>query len=204
MGTKDSRIDAYIDHAAPFAQPVLRHLRKVVHAASPDIDETMKWGFPHFMREGILCSMAAFKQHCAFGFWKASVVPRDAGAPVVKAMGQFGRITSVVDLPPRAVLIGYVREAIRLNEAGERTAKPSAPKHAKAPAMPADFRRTLAGVPAAWAAFAKFSPSQRREYLEWITGAKRDETRARRISTAVEWIAAGKPRRWKYMPGRKD
>lgn len=117
MGTRDPRVDRYIEDAAEFARPVLRHLREVVHSASPKIEETIKWSFPHFTHRGILCSMAAFQRHCTFGFWKASLIlPEDGKSE--DAMGQFGRITSVADLPSRETLVGYVREAIRLNEEG--------------------------------------------------------------------------------------
>jgi uncharacterized protein YdeI (YjbR/CyaY-like superfamily) len=198
MGTTDPRVDAYIASSAEFARPVLHHLREVVHATSPEIEEAMRWRFPHFMYKGILCSMAAFKQHCAFGFWHDDIVSRPADA---KAMGHFGRITSLADLPPREVLTGYVRRAMQLKDAREKTPKvPVGPKNY--PAMPEVFRRALARRPEARAAFAKFSPSHQREYVDWITGAKREDTRDRRIGTAVEWIAEGKTRNWKYMKRR--
>lgn len=198
MATTDPRVDAYIEKAAAFAQPVLLHLREVVHAASPEVEETMKWNFPHFTYKGILCSMAAFKQHCAFGFWRGDVVLGGVDVPANKAMGQFGRITSVTDLPPRKELIAYVRAAMRLNEAGVTPPRPSAAKPPKQSAIPEAFGRALEQHPASRAAFAGFSPSQRREYVDWIADAKREDTQARRINTAIEWIAEGKPRHWKY------
>jgi uncharacterized protein YdeI (YjbR/CyaY-like superfamily) len=201
MAGTDPRVDAYIEQSAEFAQPILRHLRHVVHEVSPDIEEDMKWSFPHFMYKGILCSMAAFKQHCAFGFWSDDVVPRNAERPETSAMGQFGRIASVADLPRPEVLAGYVRRAMQLRDEGAKA--PKAPPRAKGNLdLPAALRHALERRPAARAAFKKFSPSQQREYVEWITGAKREETRDRRITTAVEWIAEGKPRNWKYMKTR--
>lgn len=197
MGKRDPRVDSYIEKAAEFARPILRHLRETIHAASPEIDEEMKWSVPHFTYKGILCSMAAFKQHCAFGFWKQALILRDGDLPRMEAMGLFGRIRSVSDLPSRDVLIGYVREAMRLNEEGVKA--PASPKRKRELETPKAFRDALERRPAAQAAFAGFSPSHRYEYVEWIAEAKRQETRDRRIATATEWIAEGKPRNWKYM-----
>jgi uncharacterized protein YdeI (YjbR/CyaY-like superfamily) len=194
-------VDAYIDRAEPFARPILRHLRDVVHSASPDIEEAIKWGFPNFVKDGIVCHMAAFKEHCAFGFWKGEViVERDPSRE--QAMGQFGRIQSLEDLPPRETIIAYVQEAVRLNEEGVKVPRSKAGPAREAP-LHESFRRALDAHPAAGEAFERFSPSQRREYAEWIDEAKRDETRSRRIDTAIEWIAEGKPRNWKYMKERR-
>lgn len=194
MAGKDPRVDAYIGKAADFAKPILKHLRALVHSACPDVEETMKWSFPHFDYNGIMCSMAAFKQHCAFGFWKGALI----ASTKPEAMGQFGRITSVKDLPKDSVIIGYVKEAARLN--GEGVKLPPRPKRPKAPLrVPAELKMALKKIPAAQARFAGFSPSHQREYAEWITGAKSKETRAKRLETAVTWIKDGKPRNWKYM-----
>jgi uncharacterized protein YdeI (YjbR/CyaY-like superfamily) len=197
MATTDPRVDAYIEKAADFAQPILRHLRDVVHDASPDIEETMKWGFPHFTYRGIVCSMAAFKGHCAFGFWKEQLVLGSPEPKAGEAMGQFGRITGLSDLPPRDVLIGYVREAVRLNEEGVKVPASKAPK--AVPPLLEAFRAALERNPAAKAGFEGFSPSHRREYVEWIAEARREETRDRRIAAAIEWLSEGKPRNWRYM-----
>lgn len=199
MGTTDPRIDAYIEASEPFARPILAYLREVVHAACPQAEETIKWSFPHFQHRGILCSMASFKQHCAFGFWKGSLI-LGPGGKSVEAMGQFGRITRIEDLPPREVLEGYVREAARLNEEGVRSptrSKPAEPRP-EAP-IPDDLAAALAASDAARATFEGFPPSQRREYVEWITEAKTDATRRRRLEQAVEWMAEGKRRHWKHM-----
>jgi len=199
MASRDPRVDAYIAKSADFARPILAHLREVVHAACPDAEETMKWSFPHFQYKGLLCSMAAFKEHCAFGFWKSSLVMGE-GTEAEKAMGQFGRITKLSDLPSKKVLTGYIKKAMELNEAGVKSptrSKPKAPRPELA--VPDDLAAALGANPAARAAFDKFSPSHRREYIEWITEAKTPATRNRRLETAIEWIAEGKPRNWKYM-----
>jgi len=196
MGKKDPRVDAYIEEAEVFARPILRHLRTLVHAACPDVEETMKWSFPHFDYRGIMCSMASFKAHCAFGFWKAALVLGDKAAD--GAMGHLGRITSIDDLPSEKVLTGYVKTAARLNEEGvrvERTARrPKPPVEA-----PADLLRALEKNKKAHAAFEAFPPSHKRDYVEWIVEAKGEDTRRRRLETAVAWMASGKPRNWKYM-----
>jgi uncharacterized protein YdeI (YjbR/CyaY-like superfamily) len=195
MGQTDPRIDKYIARAADFAKPILTHLRKVVHAACPDVEETMKWSAPHFDYKGMMCGMAAFKSHCAFGFWKGSLVldgPRSGDAA-----GHFGRITSLGDLPPDRVIAGYVKKAAKLNDEGVRVArKPTAPK--KPLPVPADFAAALKKKPAARKAFDAFSPSHRREYVEWVTEAKTDATRQKRMATAIGWLSEGKSRNWKY------
>jgi uncharacterized protein YdeI (YjbR/CyaY-like superfamily) len=199
MSKKDPRVDAYIGRAAPFAQPILKHLRAVVHAASPGIEETMKWSFPHFMYKGMLCGMAAFKEHATFGFWKGSLIVDSAGRSAEEAMGQFGRLTSLKELPPKRVLVGYVREAMRLNDQGVQVPARTRRKTSRPVVVPPDLRKALARNAAARAMFEKFSPTHRREYCEWIVGAKREETRARRLVQAIEWIGAGRPQNWKYM-----
>jgi hypothetical protein len=199
MPSKDRRIDAYIAKAQPFAQPILRHLRAIVHEACPEVEETIKWGFPHFDHRGaMMCSMAAFKQHAVFGFWRG---PQLVGAASRngEAMGDFGRITSMDDLPSRTRLKALVKQAMKLNEAGvKRVArKQAAPKKPVVP--PPDLVAALDVDRRARATFAAFPPSQRREYVEWITEAKTAATRERRLATAVEWMSEGKPRNWKYM-----
>jgi uncharacterized protein YdeI (YjbR/CyaY-like superfamily) len=198
MGTRDKRIDAYIAKSADFAKPILTHLREVVHDTCPDVEETMKWSFPHFMYQGMLCSMASFKEHCAFGFWKGSLIVGDDNGKSAEAMGHLGRITKLSDLPPKKVLAGYIKKAMALNEAG--TAAPRKPKRAaRQVATPDYFMAALKKNRKALATFEGFSPSHRREYVEWITGAKGEVTRQRRLEQALEWLAEGKPRNWKYM-----
>jgi uncharacterized protein YdeI (YjbR/CyaY-like superfamily) len=196
MGKRDPRVDAYIEKSAGFARPILTHLRATVHGACPDVEEAMKWSFPHFLYKGMLCSMAAFKQHCAFGFWKGSLVLDGAGDG--DAMGQFGRITKASDLPPKKVLVGYIKRAATLNDQGVKVVKKTK-RPASALRIPADLAAALKKNKQAQGAFTGFSPSHKREYAEWIGEAKSDATRARRLRTAVEWIANGKTRHWKYL-----
>ena len=199
MGSKDPRIDAYIAKAAPFAQPILEQLRAQVHAACPEAEETMKWSMPHFMyRDRILCGMSAFKQHASFGFWQGRQVVGEKASDE-RAMGQFGRITSLAELPRKARLARYIKQAMRLTEQG--TPAPRAERRErKAPApVPADLAKGLAANRKAKATFEGFAPSHRREYIEWIEDAKREETRARRLEQAIEWLAEGKQRHWKYQ-----
>ena len=198
MGNRDARVDAYIANAATFARPILLQLRDAVHAGCPAVEEGIKWSFPDFMYKGMLCSMASFKQHAAFGFWKASLV-LGGGAKDVDAMGHFGRLTTVEDLPSKKTLIAYVKKAAALNDAGvkvERTPK-AAPKPIR---VPADLAAALKKQKAASSAFTAFPPSHKREYIQWITDAKTAATRERRLQQAVEWIAEGKSRNWKYEP----
>jgi hypothetical protein len=201
MGSKDPRVDAYIARSAPFARPILAHIRRVVHAGCPAVEETMKWSFPHFMYKGILCSMASFKEHCAFGFWKGSLLEQPGGSRRTAAMGQFGRITAVADLPDVTALTVLVREAAALNDRGVKVARASRTPAKPAPRPPADVMKAIKANKPALAAWEKFSPSHRREYLEWITEAKTDATRQRRLRSALEWMAEGKSRNWKYARG---
>ena len=202
MGTRDPRIDAYIDKSADFAQPILAWLRDIVHEACPKVEESIKWSHPHFMYEGMLCYMASFKQHCTFGFWKGALIV-DGSARGADAMGQFGRITTCADLPTKKVIVGFVKEAMRLNESGVKVArKPRRPAVAKRVVVPTELRTALAKNRKAAATFEALSPSYRRDYVEWITEAKRDATRQRRLSTTIEWLADGKSRNWKYERAR--
>lgn len=198
MGKRDSRIDAYIAKSADFAKPILTHIRGVVHAACPVVEETMKWSFPHFDYRGeMMCSMAAFKEHCALGFWKGSLVVGKADDRNDEAMGQMGRITRVSNLPSREVLTGYIRKAMALNDAGIKVERMKGPAK-KALPTPPDLARELKGTKGA-STWDGFSPSARREYVEWLLDARTAETRSRRLATSVEWIAEGKTRNWKYQ-----
>lgn len=198
MPRKDPRVDAYIAKAAPFAQPILKHLRKIVHAGCPQVEETLKWSMPHFDYKGMMCGMAAFKAHCVFGFWKASLIFDPDSKKEKAAMGQFGCIKTLADLPSDKILTGYVKKAAALNDAGIK--EPSPAKKKRAPlAVPDYFTAALAKDKKARETFAKLSPSGRREYVEWLTEAKRDETRKKRVATTLEWLAQGKPRNWKYQ-----
>lgn len=200
MGKKDPRIDHYIDQAAPFAQPVLKHLRKLVHTGCPAVEETMKWSMPHFDYKGIMCGMAAHKQHCSFGFWQGSELALGGAGKDADGMGQFGRITSLADLPNDETLVGYVRKAVALKDAGVK--KPKVPRAKKTPAeleIPEYFTRALRNNLAAHNTFENFSYSGRKEYVEWVAGAMREATREDRLATAIEWLAEGKALHWRYQ-----
>lgn len=192
----DPRIDAYIAKAAPFARPILEKVRERVHVAAPEAEETLKWSMPSFTIDGkILLGMAAFKAHAALSFWRGQEM--GDGSPKAGAMGQFGRLTSVDDLPPDAELDALIREGVAL----ARTA-PAPRKVKHEPKPPAElhpeFAAALKANPKAAAVLEGFPPSARRDYLDWIAEAKQDATRTKRIATAIEWLAEGKKRHWKY------
>ena len=202
MAKRDPRVDTYISKAAPFARPILKHLRKVVHAGCPKVQETIKWGMPHFDYKGMMCGMAAFKEHCTFGFWKEKVLAKRLSLDVRSnrdGMGTYGCIRTLDDLPPAAHLKRLVAEAAKLNDDGikasegkKRPPRPTLP-------VPDDFKAALRKNPKANATFLAFSPSHRREYIEWVSEAKRDATRRQRIDTSILWMTEGKARNWKYQ-----
>jgi len=199
MGTKDKRIDAYIAKSANFAQPILRELRAVVHEGCPEVEETMKWSFPHFMYKGILCSMAAFKEHCAFGFWKGSLIVDEKENKSTDAMGQFGRITARQDLPSKRELLGYIKKAVQLHDEGVKTPARSKPQTGKKELkVPDYFMASLKKNKKALTVFEAFPYSKKKEYVEWVTEAKTEPTRERRLQTSMEWLSQGKSRNWKY------
>jgi uncharacterized protein YdeI (YjbR/CyaY-like superfamily) len=200
------KVDAYCAKVQPFAQPILAHLRDLIHKACPEVEETIKWSRPFFQYRGaILCNMSAFKVHCSFGFWGEEIgaVLREAAVLKEGGMGSLGRITSVADLPSDKQMLGWIRQAAAFVDSGQYTS-PIAARHKvvkKKPSLdtPVEFKAALRRNKKAAAVFATFSPSCKREYVEWITEAKRQETRDKRIATAVEWIAEGKQRNWKYQ-----
>jgi hypothetical protein len=197
MSKKDARVDAYIAAAAEFAKPVLVHIRKLVHAACPEVQETVKWKMPHFEHKGVICGMAAFKEHCALIFWKRALIfggSRTKG----NALGQFGRITSVADLPGDKILTDYLKQAVQLNEAGIKNTARAKSKATTRASAPDYFLAALKKNKKALATYENFSPSHKREYVEWVTGAKREETRERRLQTTMEWLAGGESLNWKY------
>jgi uncharacterized protein YdeI (YjbR/CyaY-like superfamily) len=195
MGKWDPRVDTYIANSADFARPILTHIRAVVHEACPEVEETIKWSMPHFDYEGILCGMASFKEHCAFHIWKGSLIVGDGAR---EAMGQFGRITRVSDLPSKKAIAVYIRQAMKLREDGVKNPARSKPRKKAKLVVPTELASALKRNKKAAAAFEGFPPSHKREYAEWISEAKRDETRKRRVDAAVEWMAEGKSRNWKY------
>jgi len=197
-------VDSYIAKARPFAQPILTHLRTVIHDAVPEVEETVKWSMPFFVYRGIiLANIAGFKEHCSFGIWKENVQPlmKDGVEERGGGMGSFGKLTSMDDLPATKALKAVLVEAARKIEQGERTKNWERPvKKAKPEAeVPEALAAALKKNKTAARQFAALSPSCRREYCEWIAEAKREETREKRVATAVEWIGEGKSRNWKYQ-----
>ena len=195
MSSQDPRVDAYIARSADFARPILAEIRTRVHAACPQVEETIKWGMPSFVHAGgILCQMAAFKRHVSFGYWKHALVMGEAERD---GMGSYGKMASAADLPPKATMRADLGKAMRLNEEG---VKPERRKAATKPPpeTPSDLATALLENKAAKATFDAFPPGCKREYIEWIVEAKRQETRAKRLAQAVEWMAEGKRRNWKY------
>lgn len=212
MAAKDPRIDAYIEKSGDFAGPILKKLRTLVHKGCPDVAETIKWGMPAFEYKGPFCGMAAFKKHCVFGFWKSALLFKDADPADAAGLEKLGwgakgmdrtagYITALKDLPADAVILRVIREAMALNDDGVKL--PASTTRRKPLPMPKDFGAALKKSRKAAANFDAFPPSHKREYIEWITEAKRDQTRQTRIATAVEWIAEGKPRHWKYQKTKK-
>ena len=202
MEQYDARVDAYIEKSADFAKPILRHIRQVVHAASPLITETIKWGMPFFEYKGTVCQMAAFKQHAAFGFWKARRL-NDPGHLLnpgeEAAAGSFGRINTIADLPSPDVLTDFVLQAMQLNETAKKEpAVKKAPVEKKELIAPDYLITALEQNPKAWETFEKFSYSHKKEYIEWLLDAKTDATREKRLATTLAWLTEGKSRMWKY------
>lgn len=199
MPNKDPRVDAYIAKSAPFAQPILQHLRNLVHTACPEATETIKWGMPFFDYKGPFCNLAAFKAHCAFGFWKTALIPDPRGLLKRDAMGALGRLTSLKDLPSDTILKDFIKTAKKLNDEGIKAAPPKKSTVKKEIPVPDYFIRALQKNKKAWTAFEAFPPSHRKEYVQWITEAKTEDTRQKRMATAIEWISEGKARNWKYQ-----
>lgn len=203
MGKKDKRIDAYIAKTQPFAKPILKHLRQVIHKACPDVEETIKWSMPSFEYKGPFIGFAAFKKHAVLGFWKAALMNDSkvlTGKDTKGSMGNLGRIESIDDLPGDTVLIKWIKEAMKLNDDGVKMNRTQKPKHErKEYSMPDYFAKALSKNKKAKDTFENFSPSHKREYLEWIVEAKTEETRNKRMVTAIEWLLESKPRNWKYM-----
>ena len=202
MGSRSNAVSTYIRKSQPFAQPILTHLRELIHDTCPGVEETIKWGMPHFVyRNAGLCHMAGFKAHAAFGFWKHGLL---AGGPGAAAglnrtgMGSFGRLTSLEDLPGRRALAALIRRAMKLNEQGVKRptrSKPGRPVVVRTPPwLMAALRRNATAL----ATYQGLPPGHRREYVQWLTEAKTDGTRAKRLATAVAWLSEGKRRNWKY------
>lgn len=203
MGKKDPRIDAYIAKSADYAKPILKRLRKLIHAGCPQVEETIKWSSPFYMYAGsILCCTPAFKQHTAIIFWHRAL-PKSLGEVGLhkQSLARFRRLTDISDLPEDAVVKRLVEIAAAMNEEGpqSRMARVGAARKKKPAAkVPADLQAALNKNRKARATFDRFPPGRRREYIEWITEAKREDTRKKRLATAIEWLAEGKSRNWKY------
>ena len=202
MAKKEKAIDAYIVKSADFAKPILNHIRDLVHKTCPDVEEKMKWSFPHYDYCGeMMCSMAAFKQHCSFGFWKAALMKDPvlvANAKSEVAMGHLGRITSLKDLPADKIILGYIKEAMKLNDDNIKVAKPK-PATKSELIIPPYFTAALRKNKKALAVFEGFSYSNKKEYVLWVTEAKTEETRNKRLTQGIEWMAEGKVRNWRYV-----
>jgi len=200
MPTTDPFVDAYIEKSNDFAKPNLKHIRALVHNACPDVVETKKWSFPHFDYKGeMMCSMAGFKEHCAFNFWKQSLLDQTAFPAEKTAMGSFGRIKSLDDLPDAKTMKKLIGDAMKLNDDGIKVAKPKPTGEKKELVVPDVLLEALATNDAAADTFNNFPYSKKKDYVEWITEAKTDATREKRLATTIEWLAEGKSRHWKYQ-----
>lgn len=198
---REPKIDEYIARSEDFARPILHHLREIIHDVCPGVEEKMKWSFPHFDYKGPFLSMAAFKHHCAFTFWKADLINDPDGVldkNRTEGMGHFGKITQLSDLPPDNVLADLIREAMHLNDEGIKLPSKSVASKKKVLEIPEWFMIALKSNKKAYEAFEKFSYSHKKEYLDWITEAKREETRQKRLQQAILLISEGKNRNWKY------
>lgn len=202
MAKKEKAIDAYISKSADFAKPILNHIRELVHKTCPGVEEKMKWSFPHFDYKGeMMCSMAAFKQHAVFGFWKASLMKDPVLVETAKsevAMGHLGRLTSVKDLPSDKKMMAWIKEAMLLNDKGIKLAAKPKAADKKELIIPDYFITALAKNKKAKQVFESFAYSHKKEYVQWITEAKTEDTRNKRMTTALEWLSEGKSRNWKY------
>lgn len=201
MGKKENAVDLYIEKSADFAKPILNHIRELVHQVCPEVKEVIKWQFPNFEYKGNICSMAAFKNHCSMGFWKASLMSDPyklfAKGPGT-SMGQFGQLKSLKDLPSDEILIEYILEAKKLNDEGVKIPK-SKSAETKELDIPEYFMEALKQNEKALRTFLDFSFSNKRDYVVWVTEAKTEETRKKRLETSVEWLSEGKVRMWKYV-----
>ena len=197
MPSTDSRIDDYIAGAGEFARPILSRVRKLIHEVCPSVTETMKWGSPFYEHHGVLVGTPAFKKHCALIFWKDKLIFKDVPTENNPSK-RLRKLTSIEELPDDTTLIRYIEKSIELNEAGVKEPVRSKPNSKKRLVVPKYLQDALNKSKRTLAAFENLSPSCKREYVEWLVDAKREETRAKRLATAVKWIAEGKNRNWKY------
>jgi uncharacterized protein YdeI (YjbR/CyaY-like superfamily) len=171
-----------------------------VHKACPEVEEKIKWGMPHFDYKGeMMCSMASFKQHAVFGFWKAALMKDKVLLETAKsevAMGHLGRITSLNDLPSDKQIMSWIKEAMDLNDRGIRAKKK--PVEQKAVEVPGFVVKALKENKQAWTIWENFAPGHRKEYVQWITEAKTEATLEKRLQQTIEGVAEDKGRNWKY------
>jgi uncharacterized protein YdeI (YjbR/CyaY-like superfamily) len=194
-------LDDYLAKSAGFAKPIMQHLRELLHETCPEIVEEIKWGIPHFDYKGeMMCIFAAHKNHCSFTFWKESLMSdqKFKENPSLQASKRYlGKIISLSDLPSDKQLVAYIKEAMALNENGVKLV-PRKSEKPKNIAIPDYFAKELAAKPKVKKIFDSKSDSFRKDYLVWITDAKTETTRQKRIAESLEWIAEGKGRFWKY------
>lgn len=201
MGKYDKRVDFYINKSSDFAKPILTHIRELIHKSSDKIEETIKWGFPHFDYKGTVCSMASFNKHCAFGFWKAKLLKDKYQLLQIQdreAMGSLGRITKIKDLPEDKIFVEYIKEAIKLNDEGVKIPKVPKPAAKKELIIPDYFIEFIGKNKKALKTFKDFSYSHKKEYVKWVDEAKTEPTKLKRLETTLEWLKEGKTRNWKY------
>lgn len=203
MGKRDKRIDAYLKKAKPFAKPILTKLRELIHKGIPEVEESVKWGMPFFDYKGPVCNLAGFKEHAVMGFWKAELLNDPKGYLQARsskggeAMGNLGRLTSIKDLPPDNVILDFIKQAKKFNDDGIKL--PPKKKQQTELVIPEVITNALKKNKKAKDTFENFSNSHKKEYTEWITEAKTDATREKRLATMLEWLEEGKSRNWKYM-----
>lgn len=199
----NEQYDLYIEKSQGFAQPILRHLRDLVHKACPEVEEKMKWSFPNFeYKKSILCSMASFKQHCAFGFWLGAIMEdpdKILNSSGESAMGQLGRITKLSDLPSDEILIRYLHQAMDLIDKGVKMPKKDTSQKEYNLEIPTALKLALEQNDKAMATFENFSNSNKKEYIVWINEAKTEATKQKRLETTIEWLKEGKIKNWKYV-----
>src|SRR5438270_1264994 len=167
-------------------RPILVRLRRIFRQASPKLEEAIKWGVPCYLFKGPVGGFAAYKQHVSWGLWKSRALNDPEGLLGRGVSVMAGKITKVSEIPPAAKIIALIEQVIALNEAGIKSPKPPEPE------LPADFAAAMKKAGKAARHYAAFTPARKWQYVNWVTQAKRAETRAKRIEIAVERIGEGK------------
>jgi uncharacterized protein YdeI (YjbR/CyaY-like superfamily) len=197
MAKRNSKVDAYITKARPFAKPILKRLRTIIHKGCPQVTEEIKWGAPFYLYQNrVLCATMAFKAHCAIIFWKAALISKKKGKKAKDEMKRWRRISILEELPSEQDLLAYIKLAMHFNE--PTTKLPPREKRSAPVKVPNDLMYALRANPKALATFEAFTPTRKKDYVYWINGAKTEETRERRLETAIDWMSEGKSRNWKY------